>query len=122
MKLIVFPDVFHIGFPKRFNRSNVLPVVVEIVSVNTRDIKNNRTIITFSVDDGEANIICKAFVDSNLNNKIDAIGIAITSRLNNIYKEDLDSYMFVKDLVTRTEEAKRINIRNTISEEENLHG
>lgn len=59
---------------------------------------------------------------SNLNNKIDAIGIAITSRLNNIYKEDLDSYMFVKDLVTRTEEAKRINIRNTISEEENLHG
>ena len=42
----------------------------EIVSVNTRDIKNNRTIITFSVDDGEANIICKAFVDSNLNNKI----------------------------------------------------
>ena len=34
MKLIVFPDVFHIGFPKRFNRSNVLPVAVEIVSVN----------------------------------------------------------------------------------------
>ncbi len=38
----------------------------EIASVSTRDIKNNRTILSFNVDDGKANIICKAFVDSNL--------------------------------------------------------
>ena len=38
----------------------------EVTNVSTRDIKNNRTIINFSVDDGDANIICKSFVDTNL--------------------------------------------------------
>lgn len=35
----------------------------EITNVTSRDIKNNRTIISFSVDDGEASIICKSFVE-----------------------------------------------------------
>ena len=59
---------------------------------------------------------------STLNNKINTIGVAITSKLNNIYKEDLDSYMFVRDGVARMEEIKKANIRDTIREEENLSG
>jgi len=38
----------------------------EITNVSTREIKNNRTIISFSVDDGNASIICKAFIDTVL--------------------------------------------------------
>ncbi len=38
----------------------------EVTSVSSRDIKNNRTILSFNVEDGKASIICKAFVDSNL--------------------------------------------------------
>lgn len=38
----------------------------EITNVTSRDIKNNRVILSFSVDDGEASIVCKSFVDSNL--------------------------------------------------------
>ena len=38
----------------------------EIINVTTRDIKNNRTIISFSIDDGNASITCKSFVDTNL--------------------------------------------------------
>ena len=38
----------------------------EIINVTTREIKNNRTIISFSIDDGNASITCKSFVDTNL--------------------------------------------------------
>ncbi|MCI8291310.1 MAG: PolC-type DNA polymerase III, partial [Clostridia bacterium] len=38
----------------------------EVTNVTSRDIKNNRVILSFSVDDGETSIICKAFIDSNL--------------------------------------------------------
>lgn len=38
----------------------------EVTNVSSRDIKNNRTILSYSVDDGNASIICKSFVDSNL--------------------------------------------------------
>ena len=38
----------------------------EITNVSTREIKNNRTIVNFSVDDGNASIICKAFIDTVL--------------------------------------------------------
>ena len=38
----------------------------EIINVTTKEIKNNRTIISFSIDDGNASITCKSFVDTNL--------------------------------------------------------
>lgn len=38
----------------------------EVINVTSRDIKNNRTIISFSIDDGNASITCKSFVDTNL--------------------------------------------------------
>lgn len=38
----------------------------EIINVTSRDIKNNRTIISFSIDDGKASITCKAFIDTPL--------------------------------------------------------
>ena len=42
----------------------------EITNISSRDIKNNRTILSFSVDDGNASIICKSFIDSELTNVI----------------------------------------------------
>ena len=42
----------------------------EITNVTSRDIKNDRVIVSFSVDDGESNIICKAFIDSNVKNSV----------------------------------------------------
>ena len=38
----------------------------EVINVTSRDIKNNRTIISFSIDDGNASITCKSFVDTGL--------------------------------------------------------
>lgn len=38
----------------------------EVMNVTSREIKNNRTILSFSVDDGNGSIVCKSFVDSNL--------------------------------------------------------
>ena len=38
----------------------------EVINVASRDIKNNRTIISFSIDDGNASITCKSFVDTSL--------------------------------------------------------
>ena len=38
----------------------------EVINVTSRDIKNNRTIISFSIDDGNASITCKSFVDTSL--------------------------------------------------------
>ncbi len=42
----------------------------EVTNVTSRDIKNNRVILSFSVDDGEASIVCKSFIDSNLKDGI----------------------------------------------------
>lgn len=42
----------------------------EITNITSRDIKNDRVIVSFSVDDGESNIICKAFIDANMKNSI----------------------------------------------------
>lgn len=38
----------------------------EVTNVTSRDIKNNRVILSFSVDDGDASIVCKSFIDLNL--------------------------------------------------------
>ena len=42
----------------------------EITNVTSRDIKNDRVIVSFSVDDGESNIICKSFIDANMKNSV----------------------------------------------------
>ena len=42
----------------------------QVTNVSSRDIKNNRTILSFSIDDGDASIICKAFIDTPIVGKI----------------------------------------------------
>ena len=48
------------------NSTTKVNVEGEIVNVTSREIKNNRTIISFSIDDGSNSITCKAFVDTTL--------------------------------------------------------
>ena len=48
------------------NSTTKLNIEGEIISVNSREIKNNRTIISFSIDDGKQSITCKIFVDTSL--------------------------------------------------------
>ncbi len=52
------------------NSTTKVNVEGEIISVNSREIKNNRTIISFTIDDGKQSITCKTFVDTNLASKI----------------------------------------------------
>ena len=42
----------------------------QVTNVSSRDLKNNRTILSFSIDDGDASIICKAFIDTPIVGKI----------------------------------------------------
>ena len=48
------------------NSTTKVNVEGEIVDVTSREIKNNRTIISFSIDDGDSSITCKLFVDTSL--------------------------------------------------------
>lgn len=48
------------------NSTTKVNVEGEIVNVMSREIKNNRTIISFSIDDGDNSITCKLFVDTAL--------------------------------------------------------
>ena len=52
------------------NSTSKVNVEGEVVNVTSREIKNNRAIISFSIDDGKASITCKAFIDSNLQENI----------------------------------------------------
>ena len=57
----------------------------QVTNVSTREIKNNRTILSYSLDDGEASIICKSFVDTPIVPKIleklkEGVGIKVDGK------------------------------------------
>ena len=54
---------------------------------------------------------------STLNKDINLSNSNIISKLNNIYKEDLDNYMSVKNDLNNLVEIKRSNISSTIAKE-----
>ena len=57
----------------------------QVTNVSTRDIKNNRTILSYSIDDGDSSIICKSFVDTPIIPKIlerlkEGVGIKVDGK------------------------------------------
>lgn len=58
---------------------------------------------------------------STLNNKVLAINTTIISKLNNLYKKDMNNYTIVQNNCNELIEIKNKNIRNIISEGNNLN-
>lgn len=58
---------------------------------------------------------------STLNKDINLYNSNLISKLNTIYKDDLDNYMSVKNDLNNLIEIKRSNISSTIAKEEGLN-
>ena len=91
------------------------------------DISINK-LITYIEDENQiieefSNLIFNEFnfaYKSSFNSKVNQLGATFISKLNNMYKDNLDNYMYIRNEFNSIAEIKNRNISNFIEKEEGL--